>query len=138
MIVQRENFSRKRKAILDVLYNTKQHPTAEWVFQRLRPEYPELSLGTVYRNLKRFCETGQAMSIGVIGGQEHFDGCTEPHAHLVCSHCGKVLDIFQGLPGEAELSKLSEQTGYRIEGVSITFSGLCPDCAGEEALTEQA
>lgn len=129
---KRENFSRKRTAILSALQNTKVHPTADWVYQELRPKYPGLSLGTVYRNLKRFCETGKAASIGVIGGQEHFDGCTEPHAHLVCSKCGHVVDIFDAMPAEEELSELSRRTGCRVESAGILYHGLCPDCVNED------
>lgn len=129
---KRENFSRKRMAILNALQNTKVHPTADWVYQELRPQYPDLSLGTVYRNLKRFCENGKAVSIGVIGGQEHFDGFTEPHAHLVCSHCGKVIDIYDALPEQEALSELSRRTGCRVESAGILYSGLCPDCAKKE------
>ena len=75
---KRENFSRKRMAILEALQGTTVHPTADWVFSQLKPKYPDLSLGTVYRNLKKFCETGKAASVGVINGQEHFDGNTAP------------------------------------------------------------
>ena len=78
-------------AILNTLQETTVHPTADWVYARLKPRYPDLSLGTVYRNLKKFCETGKAVSVGVINGQEHFDARVEPHAHLVCKHCGAVL-----------------------------------------------
>ncbi|MCI9223889.1 MAG: transcriptional repressor [Acutalibacter sp.] len=134
----RENFSRKREAILNALRNTDAHPTAEWVYRQLKPEYPDLSLGTVYRNLGRFQETGQAVSLGVIGGYERFDGDTEPHAHLVCERCGAVMDVYGALPGEGELESISERSGCRIESASLTFRGLCRDClkgvqsAGEE------
>ena len=63
-------------AILSALQETTVHPTADWVYSQLKPKYPDLSLGTVYRNLKKFCETGKAASVGVIGGQEHFDANT--------------------------------------------------------------
>lgn len=134
----RENFSRKREAILNALRDTDAHPTAEWVYRRLKPEYPDLSLGTVYRNLGRFTETGQAVSLGVIAGHERFDGDTEPHAHLVCERCGAVMDVYGALPGEGELESISERSGCRIESASLTFRGLCRDClkgvqiAGEE------
>ena len=80
-------------AILSALQETTVHPTADWVYAKLKPRYPNLSLGTVYRNLKKFCETGKAVSVGVINGQEHFDGRVEPHAHFVCKRCGAVLDV---------------------------------------------
>ena len=60
--------SRKRDAILDCMRNTTCHPTAEWVYQQLKPIYPDLSLGTVYRNLAMFKESGTIQSIGVVGG----------------------------------------------------------------------
>lgn len=134
----RENFSRKREAILCALRDTETHPTAEWVYRQLKPEYPDLSLGTVYRNLGRFTETGQAVSLGVIAGHERFDGDTSPHAHLVCERCGAVIDVQAELPGARELESISEQSGCKIESASVTFRGVCRDClkgvqsAGEE------
>lgn len=88
-----EKFSRKREALYNALRATTVHPTAEWLYAALRPEYPDLSLGTVYRNLKKFCAEGKARSVGVINGQEHFDGDTSAHSHFVCDCCGRVLDI---------------------------------------------
>lgn len=130
---KRENFSRKRAAILSALQQTSVHPTAEWVYTRLKPQYPDLSLATVYRNLNRFCRTGQAVSLGVIGGYERFDGDTSPHCHLVCTRCGAVVDVFADPLDPSALERLSRQTGCKIEGASVRFSGLCPHCAqGEE------
>ncbi|WP_322170618.1 Fur family transcriptional regulator [Acutalibacter caecimuris] len=129
---KRENFSRKRAAILAALRGTTQHPTAEGVFNSLKPQYPDLSLATVYRNLNRLCETGQAASLGVIGGYERFDGELTPHAHLVCAGCGRVVDVFRGLPGQAQLDAVSGETGCRVQGVSVLYTGLCPDCIPKE------
>ena len=86
---KRENFSRKRTAILNALQETDVHPTADWVYAQLKPRYPNLSLGTVYRNLKKFCENGKAVSVGVINGQEHFDGNVKPHAHLCAGNAAR-------------------------------------------------
>lgn len=130
--VKRENFSRKRAAVLAALQETGTHPTAEWMFNRLKAQYPGLSRATVYRNLNRLCETGQAVSLGTIGGFERFDGRVEPHAHLVCARCGRVMDVSFGLPGRDQLEAVSGQTGCRVDGVSVTFTGLCPDCIREE------
>ena len=129
---KRENFSRKRMAILEALQGTTVHPTADWVFSQLKPKYPDLSLGTVYRNLKKFCETGKAASVGVINGQEHFDANTSPHAHLVCSHCGAVVDVFQEFFSQPELDSLSQQLGCAVQGAKVTFEGLCPQCLAQQ------
>lgn len=125
---RRENFSRKREAILNALRETDVHPTAEWIYQKLKPDYPDLSLGTVYRNLGRFRDTGQAVSLGAIGGHERFDGDTSPHAHLVCRRCGAVVDVYDALPGQEQLKAVSERSGCRVDSASVTFQGLCSSC----------
>ena len=92
--------SKKRQVILEALAATTAHPTAQELYQQLKPDYPDLSLGTVYRNLSLFAEEGDAMSVGVFRGQERFEARTEPHAHLHCAQCGLVIDV--PLPGEPE------------------------------------
>ena len=84
--------SKKRQVILEALAATTAHPTAQELYQQLKPDYPDLSLGTVYRNLSLFAEEGDAMSVGVFRGQERFDARTNPHAHLHCVQCGRVID----------------------------------------------
>ena len=87
---KRQNYSRKREAILSAICSTDIHPTADWIYQKLKPIYPDLSLGTVYRNIARFKEDGLIISVGVVEGQERLDGTTAPHAHFICSKCGCV------------------------------------------------
>ncbi len=125
---KRENFSRKRVAILNTLQETDIHPTADWVYARLKPRYPNLSLGTVYRNLKKFCETGKAVSVGVINGQEHFDGRVEPHAHFVCSQCKAVIDVHETFFTPEELAVLSQKFHLSVEDAVVVFHGLCEKC----------
>jgi Fur family peroxide stress response transcriptional regulator len=123
----------KRDAILRVLKETSAHPGAQWVYERLKPSLPDLSLATVYRNLRFFREQGDALSVGVINGEERFDGITEPHPHLVCSRCGAVLDL---PPPQAELlcgslERLhSEEKAFSIDFRRTVFYGLCGDCGG--------
>ena len=100
---------------------TTAHPTAQELYQQLKPDYPDLSLGTVYRNLSLFAEEGDAMSVGVFRGQERFDARTEPHAHLHCVQCGRVIDV--PLPALAQSA-----TDAKVLGCSITFTGLCKTC----------
>lgn len=129
---KRENYSRKRAAILEALQHTTQHPTAEEIFRTLKPQYPDLSLATVYRNLNHFCERGQAVSLGPVDGFERFDGEVSPHAHLICTRCGRVVDIWQGLPSPEEVEAIDRENGCRVEGANVMFIGLCSQCNAEE------
>ena len=86
------NYSRQREAILDYLCHTTSHPTAEEVYTHIQSIYPNISLGTVYRNLALLVEHGQALKIQ---GDEcdHFDGQTKPHYHFLCDDCHRVYDV---------------------------------------------
>lgn len=119
-------------AILNALQETDVHPTADWVYARLKPRYPNLSLGTVYRNLKKFCENGRAVSVGVINGQEHFDGRVDPHAHFVCKQCGAVLDVPEEFFQEEDFVRLSAKYRLQVENARVLFEGLCPQCQESE------
>ena len=87
-----KNFSRQREEIIKVLRSTDTHPTAAWVYSRVKEVIPNISLGTVYRNLAALSESGEILSLSVGDGFEHFDGNPAPHAHLHCRRCGKIAD----------------------------------------------
>lgn len=121
--------SRKREAILDCLRQTDVHPSAEWVYRRLKPRIPDLSLATVYRNLALFKQEGLICSLGVVQGLERFDGDTSPHVHFICTGCGRILDL-PGLQLPAELGSQAVQiTGGQVTGASLRFHGVCRHCA---------
>ena len=88
------NYSKQRQAILDLLQSRKDHPSAEVIYQTLRKSMPNLSAGTVYRNLKLLTELGQIKKLTGLDGVDHFDGTTSPHSHFICQCCGKVDDVF--------------------------------------------
>jgi len=116
---------RKRDAILTCLRQTTVHPSAEWVHAQLKPEYSDLSLGTVYRNLSLFKEQGLIQSIGTVKGVERFDGNTEPHVHFICTDCDAVLDLPQVQVPE---SLAKQCTGCKVCGCQLTFTGICSAC----------
>ena len=126
--MKRQNFSRKREAILEAICATDTHPTAEWVYQRLKAEFPDLSLGTVYRNIAQFKSAGRIRSVGVVNGQERLDGDTAPHAHFVCSGCGAVLDLKRDfLPREVN-EEVGKIFGLEVENHELVFRGKCNHC----------
>ena len=119
---------RKRDAILACLRQTTVHPSAEWVYAQLKPEIPDLSLGTVYRNLALFKEQGLITSLGTVKGVERFDGNTAPHVHYVCTGCGKVLDL-EGMSVPESLSAAAARcAGCQVSGCQLTFTGTCENC----------
>lgn len=118
--------SRKRDAILDCIRGTKCHPTAEWVYHQLKPDFPDLSLGTVYRNIGIFKEEGIIQSIGVVKGLERFDYNVEPHTHFICTCCGQVLDLNHvHLP--ASVLEDAEANG-QVTSYQLQFTGTCSKC----------
>ena len=122
-----KKFSRKRNAIPSALHESTEHPTAEMLYARLKPEFPDLSLGTVYRNLAMFKQEGVVASVGVVGGQERFDGWTEPHSHFICEQCGSVSDI-DCKAGDGLCEAVSESFGVSATRYELTFRGLCAAC----------
>ena len=126
--MKRQNYSRKREAILQALQGTNTHPTAEWMYLQLKSQFPDLSLGTVYRNLAQFKTEGSAVSVGIVNGQERFDGNTSPHSHFIYTQCGAVLDIFKPLYAEASFSEISQELCAQVESCDVLFRGVCSDC----------
>ncbi len=122
--------SKKRDAILQCLCGTKEHPSADWVYARLKPEYPDLSLGTVYRNLAAFKQEGRIASLGTVNGMERFDFDTHPHAHFICSHCNAVIDV-EGMTPPEELAK--EVNCGSVRECVLTFTGICNQCVAVDA-----
>ena len=119
---------RKRDAILNCLQETDTHPTAEWIFAKLKPQIPDLSIGTVYRNLALFKENGLIISLGTVSGVERFDGNTAPHVHYICTGCGCVTDLHQLRVPEELNQAAAASSGGTVTDCRLTFTGLCKDC----------
>jgi len=123
---KRRHYSEKRQAIFDTLAATKEHPSAEVIYNSLKLRYPKLSLGTVYRNLMRFKQEGTVQYLTVVDGQERFDGNTSEHAHFICDKCGAVVDLDIPLPDG--INRPAEQGGFEISFRQLFLHGLCPAC----------
>ncbi len=121
-------YSKKREAILQTICSTDTHPSAEWVYQTLKPEYPDLSLGTVYRNIARFKEEGLVVSVGTVNGQERYDANTHPHTHFVCRKCDAVLDLPEVTADTPGLRKIARHYGLEIDHHELILFGTCSHC----------
>lgn len=131
MITARKH-SRKRDAILACVRGTTCHPTAEWVYAQLKPEIPDLSLGTVYRNLAIFKQDGEIISVGTVAGLERFDGNTAPHAHFVCTKCTGVYDVPQETLPVDLLRSAEALTRGEITSYQLSYYGICPKCKNSD------
>ena len=119
---------RKRNAILNCLRCSKAHPSAETLFTLLKPQIPDLSMGTVYRNLTLFKKQGLAASVATVNGVERFDGNTEPHVHFICNDCDAVIDLDE-ISVPQELKTLAEGCcGAQVRDCQLSFTGVCRNC----------
>lgn len=131
MVTNPKHF-RKRDAILSYLRHTDQHPSAETVYAELKKEIPDLSLGTVYRNIALFKQQGLIKSLGNVNGVERFDGTVVPHVHFVCSACGEIRDLTQLHVPQLLCDKAASEADAVVEQCMLTFLGTCSDCAGTD------
>jgi Fe2+ or Zn2+ uptake regulation protein len=119
--------SRQRERILQLLKETDTHPSADWLYARLKNEFPKLSLGTVYRNITILIEQGLVQKIHYGSTFDRFEANPEPHYHLICEVCGKIED-FQ-IPIYEEINQqASANSNFSINRHMIEFFGLCPKC----------
>ncbi|MDR0313505.1 MAG: transcriptional repressor [Treponema sp.] len=113
--------SKKREAILELYRRGTSHPGAQWIYEQLKPIFPALSMGTVYRNIRILIDEGVLASVGVINGEERFDGEPLPHAHAVCTCCGTIVD----LPDRMEALTVP---GFVVDIRNTVLYGLCSEC----------
>jgi Fur family peroxide stress response transcriptional regulator len=119
--------TKHRKAILKILMNTRSHPTADDIYDEVRKEIPNISKGTVYRNLKVLQEMGQVRELNLDGTKSRFEVAIASHYHFRCENCSRVLDL--DVPIHTELDReIAEQTGLSISYHQLEFCGLCHDC----------
>lgn len=120
-------YSRQREAIKSFLMTRYDHPTAETVYLNIKEEFPNISLGTVYRNLSLLSDIGEIQKLSTGVGPDRFDGNAAPHYHFICKDCGSVLDL--KIDGLDHINILAGQ-GFdgEIEGHVAYFYGKCPRC----------
>ena len=116
-----------RDKIYEYLCGTKTHPSANMIYNDLKPSIPKLSLGTVYTNLKLFEDLGQVVRVANVNGFERYDADTFEHVHLVCDECGAVIDI---MDADIRKAKKACQAGQaQIKSIQIVLHGTCENCS---------
>lgn len=120
-------YSRQREAIKEFMMTRKDHPTADVVYMNVRKEFPNISLGTVYRNLTLLSDMGELLRLRVGDGVDHFDATTTPHYHFICNDCGAVTDL--EIPIMHSIDTVAgENFKGRINGHVTYFYGTCEHC----------
>ncbi len=128
-------YSKQRESILTFLATRTDHPTADVVYENIRQIYPNISLGTVYRNLSLLSERGDILKISCGDVSDHFDGSTYPHYHFICRECHSVIDL--DMDNIDFINTLaSTRFNGKIEGSSTYFYGLCENC--QKAIVDES
>lgn len=126
----------QRKTILETLRRLHSHPTAEELYQLVKPALPRVSLATVYRNLELLASEGLIRKLTIQGSsQKRFDGNPYPHSHAQCLKCGKIEDIIMN-PEFDPTSFIKESYGFEIQDYNIEFKGLCAECKAYQGETK--
>src|SRR5574344_75602 len=121
------NYSKQREDIKNFLKSRKNHPTADVIYKNLRILYPNISLGTIYRNLSLLLKTNDIQKISYGDNSEHFDGNPNEHYHFVCKECGAVIDLEMPKIDIIDFVAKSIFDG-EIYNHNLVFSGICVKC----------
>jgi Fur family transcriptional regulator, peroxide stress response regulator len=123
--------TKQRKMLLQLLCSTDSHPNAFWLYDRLKPEFPNISLSTVYRNLGILEKQGMLLRLPCIS-YDRYDGNTEMHTHFLCRSCEKVYDL--DTEGVERQILGSFEGKHDVKGCNIIFHGVCEECKSNKKL----
>ena len=127
MRATKRRMTKQRKKILEVLRNTDCHPTADWIYEQVKEDIPNISLGTVYRNLNVLEEMGKIMELNYGSDHSRFDGIPENHYHFRCLECGKVVDLDVDIKGSMD-QIVQEEIDGEVDYHRTEFFGYCNEC----------
>jgi Fur family peroxide stress response transcriptional regulator len=117
----------QRDAVLQVILNREDHPTANEIFEAARQRLPTISYATVYNSLRYLKDAGLVHEIKFGDSASRYDRETDRHDHAICNECGKLVDF--DLPQTAELMQAAaRKSRFKPESVHLTLRGLCADC----------
>ncbi len=117
-------YSHQRELIENIIKGRYDHPTADDIYVSAREIEPNISLGTVYRNLKQLADENKIITLETTDKKVHYDGDTSNHSHYICAKCGKIIDLFLQFSPPAEL----ENAGHSVTGEKRFYYGICNDC----------
>lgn len=117
----------QRYAILSYLLSATHHPSVDEIYKSLDPRFPNMSVATIYNNLKVFLEVGLVRELTYGDGASRFDAVMSEHYHAICEECGKIVD-FDCTPLFEVERVAAESTGFTVNSHRMEVYGLCTDC----------
>lgn len=125
----KRRYSKQRESIYRILQDDTSHPTVETIYHNIRKEIPDISLGTVYRNLNFLAKSNRIHKLDFGDGSVHFDFQMKPHFHLFCEKCHQIYDIYCDEENiQAFLQIIQQNNHIQINHTDILFYGICHDC----------
>ncbi|MEK4404952.1 MULTISPECIES: peroxide-responsive transcriptional repressor PerR [Sporosarcina] len=125
----------QRHAILEYLISSESHPTADDIYKALESDFPNMSVATVYNNLRVFRNAGLIKELTYGDASSRFDFVTHDHYHIICDECGTIVDFHH--PGLEEVERLaSHVTGFKVNYHRLEVYGTCPSCVSRVANTK--
>ena len=118
--------TQQRRVVYETIKTTRSHPTADWIFDRVRSQIPKISLGTVYRNLSVLKREGLVREIFGTDRRARYEDNGQPHAHFICVSCGQIRDV--DLVPEVDWQTLKDLVGCDVSEQRMEFLGRCPSC----------
>lgn len=120
--------SKQRDAIMDVLTNTRSHPTAAWIFDQIKTRFKNLSMGTIYRNLNILVEQGKVKRLDAGSTFDRYEANIGDHYHFICEKCGRVIDV--DVPFNLSLHDIvGKDIAAEVKSHRMDFYGICAECS---------
>jgi len=123
----------QRMAVYGVLKESKAHPNVEMIYQKLKPDFPAMSLATVYKTVDVLKKVALVQELNVGEGGLRYDAATVPHSHVYCEECGRLDDLenysLEDIHSDALIGKVKQETGFDILTVQLYFHGTCRECS---------
>ena len=131
-------FTFQRQVIYEAVVDSREHPTPELIYEQVRQRIPSISLGTIYKNVKTFLESGVLKEVTLHHGTLRLESNMTPHHHLVCSSCKAIFDIDESAVGPVPFPKTKLPTGFSIKQCRVEFTGVCKSCRTARRKTSKA
>jgi Fur family peroxide stress response transcriptional regulator len=121
-------FTFQRQVIYEAVIDSRQHPTPEWIYEQVRQRIPSISLGTIYKNVKTFLDSGVLKEVTLHHGSLRLETNMTPHHHLVCSSCKAIFDIDEAAVAPVQRPTGKLPAGFSIKEYRVEFVGECKSC----------